>query len=69
VQSGYRFTYRPVAPGADGKIEKYEIDARPVEFGKTGTRNFRLVSKDGSRVRFTTEDRAATASDPVKMPY
>ena len=57
VQSGYRFEYRKTS------IDSYQITARPLDFGKSGSRNF-FVDESGA-IRFTAEDRQATANDDV----
>lgn len=56
VRSGYRFAYEKTS------IDTYTITASPLEFGKTGTRNF--FADESGVLRFTTEDRQATANDP-----
>jgi hypothetical protein len=56
VRSGYRFSYERTS------IDSYTITARPLEFGKSGTRNF--FADESGVIRFTTEDRAATVNDP-----
>ncbi|HET9741932.1 MAG TPA: hypothetical protein VFQ00_04210 [Terriglobales bacterium] len=56
VQSGYSFDYER------SSVDSFEITARPLDFGKTGSKNFFI---DQSRViRVTEEDRQATAQDP-----
>lgn len=56
LRSGYRFAYEKTS------IDTYTITASPLEFGKTGTRNF--FADESGVLRFTTEDRQATANDP-----
>lgn len=56
VRSGYRFSYERTS------IDSFAITASPLEFGKSGTRNF--FADESGVIRFTTEDRAATANDP-----
>lgn len=57
VQSGYRFEYQKTS------IDSYRITARPLDFGKSGRRNF-FVDESGV-IRFTEEDREATTNDDV----
>jgi hypothetical protein len=57
AQSGYKFNYQRTS------IDSFQITAIPLDFGKSGGKNFFV---DESRViRFTTEDRPATANDPA----
>jgi hypothetical protein len=56
VSAGYRFSYEKTS------IDSYTITAIPVEFGKSGAGNF--FADESGIVRFTTEDRPATANDP-----
>lgn len=66
---GYRFEYKagpPVEKRGEGcavaGVWSYQIHARPIRYGETGTRSFYT---DESVVTYsTTEDRAATAEDP-----
>jgi type IV pilus assembly protein PilA len=53
-KSGYRFSLR-------GESNEYEIVARPIRFGETGTKSF--FTDQSGVIRFTEENRAATASD------
>ncbi len=53
-KSGYRFELH--SSGAT-----YEIVARPIRFGETGKRNF--FTDETGVIRFTSEDRPATAAD------
>ena len=55
VKRGYRFEYH-----VQGK-EAYSDDARPVRYQKTGLRSF-FTDQTGV-IRFTNDDRAATAKD------
>lgn len=61
IKNGYRFEYTLVRRGADEGA--YTVTATPVEFGKTGSRNF-FVDESGV-IRSTKEDRLATAEDPA----
>jgi len=55
IQSGYKFEYQRTS------LHSFEIKASPLQFGKSGSRNFFV---DNSRViRFTNEDREATVND------
>ena len=56
VRSGYRFSYEKTS------IDSYTVTASAIEFGKSGARNF--FADESGVIRFTTEDRAATANDP-----
>jgi hypothetical protein len=55
-KSGYRFEYR--RPSRYG----YNVVARPIKFGETGTKSF--FTDQSGVIRFTPEDRPPTASDP-----
>lgn len=57
----YNFSYAPGKPDRHGLISSFTISARPVKYGKTGRRSF-FVDETGF-IRFTSEDRAATAHD------
>ena len=57
----YNFTYTPGLAEADGSRRRYTILARPIQFGKTGGQNF--FTDESGVVRFTTQDRPATAQD------
>lgn len=59
-KSGYIFTYTPGK--ADGDLLPYAITARPMTFGKTGTRSF--FTDETGVIRQTKEGRAATKDDP-----
>lgn len=54
--SGYRFSYERTS------IDSYTITATPLEFGKSGTRDF--FADQSAVIRVTTEDRTATVNDP-----
>lgn len=56
VRSGYRFSYERTS------IDSYTITASPLEFGKSGTRNF--FADESGVIRCTSEDRMATVNDP-----
>jgi hypothetical protein len=57
-EGGYRITYLPDALNGDGKITTYLLSVRPLEFGKTGRRNF-VIDETGV-VHSTDENRAAS---------
>jgi len=57
AQSGYKFNYQRTS------IDSFQITAIPLDFGKSGGKNF-FVDESGV-IRFTTEDRPATANDPA----
>jgi hypothetical protein len=65
---GYVFEYRGVQPSStfQGRtwFEGFTMTARPVTYGKTGIRSFRLDSGSMS-IHFTSENRPARATDPV----
>ncbi|MBI4467471.1 MAG: hypothetical protein HY656_08625 [Acidobacteria bacterium] len=69
VRSGYRFEYRPgptiEKPGPEcavAGVKSYAVVARPQPYKETGTRSF--FSDESGVLRWTCEDRAATAQDP-----
>ena len=57
----YELEYVAVAAGATGQVSQYQLTARAREFGKTGRANF-FTDQTGV-VRWTAEDRPATAKD------
>ena len=65
---GYRFEYRPgeavekAAENCPAGVKTYTILARPVEHGRRAQRSF--FSDQSGVIRWTREDRAATAQDP-----
>lgn len=60
-KSGYQFIYAAGPPEPDGTRKRYTLEARPIQFGKTGAQNF---FADETKIRrFTTEDRPATVKD------
>lgn len=67
-KSGYRIEYRPGPPiedppaGCPPGVKSYIITARPLTYGKTGTYSF--LTDETRVIRWTSDDRAATASDP-----
>jgi hypothetical protein len=66
IEMGYVFDYYGELLGKGshgcGVAQRYEVTARPAVFGKTGRRSFFV---DQTHViRFTSENRSATASDP-----
>jgi hypothetical protein len=62
TSEGYRFTYVPGGRDSAGKVASYEITARPVEYGKTGTHSF-WMDETGA-IHQTELDRSATRGDP-----
>lgn len=62
IKDGYRFLYVRTQIG-DGvqRVGEFEITATPVEFGKTGSKNFFI---DMYGMHATSENRPATAQDP-----
>ncbi len=67
VWKGYRFTYQPGAPDAEGKIRTYTILARPLRFHSTMFRKatgfWNFFTDQTGVIRMTGEDRPATAQD------
>jgi hypothetical protein len=59
-KSGYRFDYRRQSSSSTSM--GFVIIGRPIEFGKSGTRNF--YADESGVVRFTEEDREPTNTDP-----
>lgn len=60
IENGYVFTYTRTGGVATGR--SYTIRARPINYGVSGRRSF--FTDESGVIRFTTEDRAATAADP-----
>lgn len=58
---GYRFSYMPQVKNQ--RAVSFLIEARPERYGQSGRRSFR--ADDSGLIRFTLEDRAATAQDPA----
>jgi hypothetical protein len=63
VANGYRVTYQPGVADENGIINQYSFDARPVTFGVSGIRSFR-IDQNGI-IRTNSENRAETPADPV----
>jgi hypothetical protein len=61
-KNDYIFTYKPSAPGKDGKINAYTVTARPVKW-KKGLKSF--FSDSSGVIRWTGRNRAPRASDPA----
>jgi hypothetical protein len=57
--AGYQLQYTPAQPGDDGRVHGYTLVARPSNYG---FRSF--FSDETGIVRYTREDRPATAQDP-----
>lgn len=55
AESGYKIEFHR------SSVDGYQITATAIEFGKTGTKNFFM--DESEVIRFTTEDRQASASD------
>lgn len=61
IKAGYVFRYLLTSVGgSQGGWGSYEITATPVEFGKTGSKNYLA----NPRLHATSENRPATADDP-----
>jgi hypothetical protein len=75
IKSGYEFRYMVTDRGSEASLEghipfgiypAYRITARPVEYGKTGTKSYMDErSAERSGVHATTENRDATEDDPA----
>lgn len=61
-KSGYSFTYTPGKPDESRRVNTFTISARPLKYRGTGQRN--LFVDESGVIRFTVEDRPATAQDP-----
>ena len=62
IKAGYVFRYLLTSGGgSQGDWGSYEITATPVEFGKTGSKNYLA----NPRLHATSENRPATADDPA----
>jgi type IV pilus assembly protein PilA len=61
-KSGYVFILTAAPPDSHGRIVRYVITARPQHYGKT---KHSFFTDESGVLRFTTENRAATAEDPV----
>jgi hypothetical protein len=62
-KSNYIFILTAAPPDSHGRIVRYNVMARPQHYGKNSRHSF---FTDGSGVvRFTTENRPATAQDPA----
>lgn len=59
---GYVVSYSAGPPDSEGVIPTYTLQARPQNYGQTGQRSF--FTDDSWVIRFTREDRPATAHDP-----
>jgi len=62
-KSGYVLILGTSAPQTDGRITKYTLSARPEKYGNCGTHSF--FTDETGVVRYTNENRAATAQDAV----
>jgi hypothetical protein len=58
---GYRVAYIPGNRDSLGKVTSYQVTARPIEYGKTGTRSF-WMDETGA-IHQTEADRSASPSD------
>jgi hypothetical protein len=63
VANGYQITYQPGAADENGIISQYSFDARPVTFGVSGIRSFRM--DQSGIIRTNSENRPATPADPA----
>ena len=62
-KSSYVFILTAAPPESHGRIVRYGITARPQHYGKNIKHNF--FTDESGVLRFTTENRAATAQDPT----
>lgn len=63
VKNGYQFRYVRTAMGGAGQGPgEFELTATPVEFGKTGAKNY---FADFYQIHVTTENRPANTEDPA----
>lgn len=63
TKSAYAFVLVPEPPDSQGRIRHYVVTARPQRYQRNGTHNF--FADESGVIRFTVEDRPATANDPV----
>jgi hypothetical protein len=61
-KDGYRFTLRPEARPANGPVMHYTLSARPLNRLISDQRSF--FTDETNVIRYTKENRAATAKDP-----
>jgi hypothetical protein len=59
---GYRFTYVAGSRDSSGKVTSYQVTARPIEYGETGTQSF-WMDETGA-IHQTESDRSANRDDP-----
>jgi hypothetical protein len=62
-KSGYTFMLFPGARDDSGPVTSYMISARPTHRPRTGCRSF--FTDESGVIRYTNEDRPATADDPT----
>lgn len=60
ISNGYEFRYLLTMPGGPQSLGSFQITASPVEFGKSGSRNYLM---DEAGIHCTTENRPATVND------
>jgi len=66
IKNGYQFRYVRTAIGGPGQGPgEFELTATPVEFGKTGAKNY---FSNFYQVHVTSENRPANAEDPAPRP-
>jgi hypothetical protein len=61
---GYRFTSTASKPDPAGYIARYSLSARPVRYRRESRRSF--YTDQSGVIRFTKQDREATAHDPPR---
>jgi hypothetical protein len=64
VRMGYAFTYAPGPADKAGHIQTYTVTAWPLKYGESGQNSY-FMDQSGI-IRYTTEDRLATAKDPPR---
>ncbi len=71
-KGGYMLEYKPGArfrepsAGCPPGARSYTLTARPIKYGETGSKSF--FTDESRTIRWTSEDRPATAKDPPFAP-
>ena len=58
---GYRFAFVPGRRDRSGSVTSYQVTARPIEYGKTGSQSFWM--DETGEIHKTEADRSATQYD------
>lgn len=61
-KNSYEFTYTPGTPDPSGNITRYTLAARPLTYTRRSKRSY--FSDESGVIRYTEEERGATAQDP-----